>query len=260
MTPRRSGVPLLLALLAVLLVPPAQASGGAAGSVVVSQLAARPASAILGMRVIGYSVQGRPIRAWHLGDPKSPVKAVFIATMHGNEAKPARILQDLRDGRRIKGADIWVVPYMNPDGHILGTRKNANGVDLNRNFPVHWVPQVGPYDSGPAPASEPETQAMMSFLTQIRPRFVVSFHQPLHGVDMTNGLKTHPLALRLHRYLDLPRKRFNCDGVCHGTMTQWFNHTFPGAAVTVEYGRYMSWRQKHRTGPRGLLRSVHAWR
>jgi len=231
-----------------------------AHSAVVGGVVARPASAVLEMRVLGLSAQGRPIRAWHLGNPASPVKAVFIATMHGNEAKPARILQDLRDGRRIKGADIWVVPTMNPDGRALGTRKNADGVDLNRNFPVSWIRQYGSYDSGPTPASEPETRAMMAFLTEIHPRFVVSFHQPLYGVDTSNGAKARPLARRLHRYLHLPRKRFTCNNGCHGTMTQWFNRTFAGAAVTVEYGRHLSWRQKHRTGPRGLLRSVHAWR
>jgi predicted deacylase len=257
---RLPGASFLLCLLAAVLVVPAQATAGEPESAAVSHVAARRTSAILETRVIGYSVQGRPIRAWHLGNPASSVKAVFIAAMHGNEPKPSAILRDLRDGRRIKGADIWVVPTMNPDGRILDTRKNADGVDLNRNFPVHWIAQTGPYDSGPAPASEPETQAMMAFLTEIRPRFVVSFHQPLHGVDMTNGRKAHRLALRLHRYLDLPKKRFNCNSGCHGTMTQWFNRTFPGAAVTVEYGRHMTWRQKHCTGPRGLLRAVHAWR
>jgi len=257
---RLSGI-LLVVLLAVAgFVAPARATGGVPGSVVVSHLAARPANAVVEMRVIGYSVEGRPIRAWHLGHPSSPVKAVFISTMHGNEAEPARILQDLRDGHRIRGADIWVIPNMNPDGNALDTRKNAHGVDLNRNFPVHWIRQYGRYDSGPEPMSEPETQAVMQFLTVIHPKFVVSFHQPLYGVDMSNGLKARPLALRLHRYLDLPRKRFTCNDVCHGTMTQWFNHTFPGAAVTVEYGHHMTWRQKHRTGPTGLLRSVGARR
>jgi murein peptide amidase A len=187
------------------------------------------------------------------------VKAVFIATMHGNESQPARILQNLRDHRAISGADIWVVPFMNPDGYHRDTRRNAHGVDLNRNFPVRWIRQYGSYNSGPAPASEPETQAMMAFLAEIRPAYVVSFHQPLRGIDRSYT-KTRTLARRLSRNLDLPRKRFSCNNGCHGTMTQWFNATLPGAAITVEYGAHMSWRQKQVTGPRGLLRTIRATR
>lgn len=220
----------------------------------------RAAGSVLEVRVIGRSVKGRPIKAWHLGDPTSPVKAVFLAAMHGNEAGPSRILRNLRDGRRITGADVWVVPNLNPDGVVRHTRKNARGVDLNRNFPVRWIRQYGNYDSGRGPASEPETRAAMQFLKEIRPKYVVSFHQPLYGVDSSYHGKVRPLSYRLSRYLHLPRKRFTCNSGCHGTMTQWFNRRLPGAAITVEYGHRMSSRQKNVTGPRGLLRSVGATR
>ena len=60
--------------------------------------------------MIGHSVKGRAIRAWHLGDPASPVKAVFIATMHGNEAGPRGSWRACATARRSRGADIWVVP------------------------------------------------------------------------------------------------------------------------------------------------------
>jgi predicted deacylase len=245
----------LLALTTVLVVPSSAQAGGTA-----TVTAPRAADGtILGKRVIGHSVKGRPIRAWHLGDPASPVKAVFIATMHGNEGQPARILKDLRDRAPIAGADIWVVPRMNPDGHARHSRRNARGVDLNRNFPVRWIRQYGATNSGRRPASEPETRAVMRFLAEVRPTYVVSFHQPLYGVD-TSYSKTRALGRRLARNLRLPRKVFNCNGGCHGTMTQWYNRRFPGAAITVEYGHRMTWRQKHVTGPRGLLASVGASR
>jgi predicted deacylase len=253
---RVPGLLLLLALAAALVAPPAQAGSPTASP---RSPAARGANAVLEVRVIGHSVAGRPIRAWHLGDPASPVKAVFIGAIHGDEAQPSRILQNLRDGRVISGADIWVVPFMNPDGVHRHSRRNAHGVDLNRNFPVHWIRQGGSYYSGPRPASEPETQAIMEFLSQVRPRYVVSFHQPLYGVDNSYS-KTRALGRRLAHFLHLPRKRFTCNNGCHGTMTQWFNRELPGAAITVEYGRHLSHRQKYRTGPRGLLRSVGATR
>ena len=101
--------------------------------------------------------------AWHLGESNRP-KVVLIAGMHGNEPAPTAILRTLRDGRSVHGLDLWVVPAYNPDGLARGTRRNARGVDLNRNYPYHWAPLGGSYYSGPKPASEPETRAMMRFL------------------------------------------------------------------------------------------------
>lgn len=241
---------LLLAALVPLESHPAAAAGsGTAGD----------GNRILAVRVIGYSVKGRPIRAYRIGERSAPIKAVFIAAMHGNEAGPMRILSNLRDGGPIAGADIWVILTMNPDGVARHNRYNAHGVDLNRNFPTHWVRMTGPYNSGPRPASEPETRSVMRFLGKIRPRFVVSFHQPLYGVD-TSYRKTHNLAIRLSEGLHLPRKVFNCTYGCTGTMTEWFNRHQTGAAITVEYGYTVSDRQANVTGPAGLLAAVFARR
>jgi len=253
---RLSAVLLLLSAVTTALVVPA---GEAGAGVVAPSTTRTAATAAFEVRVIGHSAKGRPITAWHLGDPASPVKAVFIAAMHGNEAAPARILQNLRDGAPITGADVWVVPYLNPDGFHRHTRKNARGVDLNRNFPVRWIRQYGTYNSGRRPASEPETRAAMAFLRQVRPTYVVSFHQPLFGVD-NSYWKTRDLGLRLSQQLALPQKRFTCNHGCHGTMTQWFNRRLPGAAITVEYGRRMTWSQKYVAGPAGLLAAVGATR
>jgi predicted deacylase len=259
--PRFSGIPGLVSVLVSMLAAAAFASGPAQAGATPAATPASPAraSAALEMRVIGHSVKRRPIRAWHLGDAASPVKAVFIATMHGNEAQPRRILESLRDGALISGADIWVVPVMNPDGFHRHTRKNARGVDLNRNFPVRWIRQHGAYNSGRRPASEPETRAMMRFLRAVRPTYVVSFHQPLYGVD-NSYWKTRALGQRLSEDLGLPQKRFTCNHGCHGTMTQWFNKRLPGAAITVEYGHRMTWDQRYVSGPTGLLASVGASR
>ncbi len=241
---------------AVLLALPGVLLTGA--SPVVSE-AASARSAVTEVRTIGKSVQGRNIVAWRLGDPKSTRKVVVLAAMHGNELGPSRILYNLRDGRPIVGADIWVVPQYNRDGAARRTRQNAHGVDLNRNYPRNWKRLTGTYNSGPRPASEPETKAVMAFLRAVRPAYVISFHQPLRGVGRA-GPKGTAFVRRLHRGLRLPVKSFNCTGVCHGTMTEWFNASFPGVAVTVEYGRGVSRKQATRTGPNGLLRAVGARR
>ena len=246
---RRASTGVLLPLLVVLA---ALAPSGATATA-----PARPA--VVEVRTIGHTVQGRPILAWRLGQPTSSRKVVVLAAMHGNETGPSRILANLRDGRRITGADLWVVPQYNPDGIARGTRQNARGVDLNRNYPRSWRRTGGNYSSGTAPASEPETRAVMAFLRTVRPSYVVSFHQPLTGVGRA-GAKGRPLVRRLHRGLGLPVRSFNCTGVCRGTMTEWFNASFPGVAVTVEYGAALSRSQAARSGPTGLLRAIGARR
>jgi murein tripeptide amidase MpaA len=209
-------------------------------------------------RLIGRSVRGRPIYAWRVGRPANDDKAVIISTMHGDERQTRQILQSLMEGREIRGIDMWLVPTYNPDGYARGTRKNARGVDLNRNYPYRWADLDGRYESGRRARSEPETRAVMRFLSDIRPTWVVSFHQPLHGVD--TDTKRPGFARRLASELNLPRKAFTCGGVCHGTMTMWFNHNFAGTAITVEYGARPPRERMRVHAPRQLLRALYARR
>lgn len=75
------------------------------------------------------------------------------------------------------------IPEANPDGLADGTRELADGVDPNRNWPTaDWSPDsFGPdgylsSGGGPAPLSEPETQALAAFVVQSRPAAIVSYH------------------------------------------------------------------------------------
>jgi protein MpaA len=210
-------------------------------------------SAVVQTRRLGTSVKGRPIYAYRVGDPDAKVTAVAMSTFHGNEPATRQILRSIRDGRKVRGIDLWLIPTINPDGLARHTRKNARGVDLNRNFPWRWADLDGTYESGRGPASEPETRALMRVFEAVRPRFVVSFHQPLNGVD-TSVRSVRRFALRLARGLELPRKRLVCGGVCHGTFTQWYNHRIEGKAVTVEYGDRPSRHRMRVRAPRQLVR------
>ncbi len=233
----------------------------AAGLSVPTSGVAAPASedrpAVVEARTIGRSVMGRPIRAWRLGEPGKR-RIVLVSTMHGNEPHTRAILETLRDGRAVRGVDLWVIPTYNPDGLVRGTRRNARGVDLTRNFPYDWADLDGSYESGPRPASEPETRAVMAFLKEVDPRRVISFHQPLNGVD--TDTKDAGFARRLARALRLPRTSLDCGGLCHGTMTGWFNHRFAGAALTVEYGARPARRRMVVEAPRQLLGVLGAHR
>jgi len=211
--------------------------------------AKRPA--VVEVRVIGHSVKGRPIYAYRLGQPGRP-KVLLMSTIHGNERAIRQITLALRDGAPIRGIDLWVIPTANPDGFARDTRKNAHGVDLNRNFPADWVHITGHYASGPKAASEPETRALMRFLRTVRPGRIVSFHQPLHAVDTAH--KNKRFSRRLARALHLPLHTVTCGGGCHGTMTSWYNQRFAGTAVTVEYGAHPSRHRMRVEAPRQLLR------
>jgi murein peptide amidase A len=122
--------------------------------------------------VVGRSVQGRPIVATRYGDATSDRTVLVVGVIHGDERAGLRIVRALR--RRaptLEGAQLWVIPTVNPDGLRAHTRKNAHGVDLNRNYPYRWrddVPHSNGYYPGPRPASEPETRAVIAFAEKIR--------------------------------------------------------------------------------------------
>jgi predicted deacylase len=254
---RRSRVSAALLGLLALAVPLLLPLGGAPSSAATGATTAAAPDAVIGTRVLGTTRGERTIRAYHLGEPGT-TKVVLISTMHGNEGATRFILRSLVEGKPVHGIDLWVVPVYNPDGLAAGTRKNGRGVDLNRNYPYRWVDLDGNYESGRRAASERETRAMMTFLRDVRPRWLLSFHQPLRGVD--TDTKRPKFARRVARVLDLPRKTLDCGGVCHGTMTGWYNHKFAGTALTVEYGLHPSRKMMRVLAPRRVLKVFGAWR
>lgn len=186
-------------------------------------------------RVIGRSDMGAPIQAYLVGNPEATNRIVVLGQMHGDEPAGRRVVSVLRGLTPPPDTAMWLVPTMNPDGHARGTRTNARGVDLNRNFPTQWNEQgAGTRQwSGPRAASEPETQAVMEFLREVQPTAMLSFHQPLGVVDIT-----HPPARKagrlLARWMDLPARPVGCSGPCPGTLTEWVTEELNAIALTVE--------------------------
>ena len=151
-------------------------------------LAAAVAAAPVGRRatkLLGRSVQGRPIRAVQVGDPHgTPV--LVVGSIHGTEPggiPVARALERLDP----RGLDLWIVPTLNPDGLAADTRGNAHGVDLNRNFPWRWERLGGVYASGPRPLSERETRIAVTLIRRLRPHVTIWFHQHLDLVWAAGG-------------------------------------------------------------------------
>ena len=101
------------------------------------------------------------------------------------------ILERLATAPVPAGVDLWLIESMNPDGQAAQQRWNADAVDLNRNFPYQWGPIGEPGDpeyAGTGPASEPETQAIVDFVTRIRPVLGLWYHQDLYRLSPGDGL------------------------------------------------------------------------
>ncbi len=140
--------------------------------------------------VLGYSVRHRPIIAIELGDPDSPRRALVVGAIHGSEPAGIAVAVMLARGSPPAQADLWIVPDLNPDGVAAGTRQDARGVDLNRNFPWRWRP-LGPpgslFYAGPRPLSEPESRVAARLIARIRPGLAIWYHQALNVVDDSQG-------------------------------------------------------------------------
>ena len=143
----------------------------------------------LAVQTIGVSKQGRPIVAERFGTPDGR-RVLVIGVIHGNEDAGVAIIEELRTQAVPEGVDLWLVESMNPDGQFAQVRQNANGVDLNRNFPHDWGPIGDLGDSqyaGPSAASEPETQTMVSFIEALRPDIAIWYHQDANLVIPSTG-------------------------------------------------------------------------
>jgi murein peptide amidase A len=138
-------------------------------------------------QIIGYSVKGKPIVAYFYGSGNTTI--LFNGGMHGSEPSGTYILQDFvtqLDNEAYKippNKQIVVVPNTNPDGIAANSRFNANGVNIDRNFPESdWKKDIvtaggaKPGGGGPAPSSEPETRALANLTANLKPRLTVSYH------------------------------------------------------------------------------------
>ncbi len=137
---------------------------------------------MLRTHVLGTSVRGRPIRAYELDNP-APV-ILIIGCVHGDEPQSAFAAEALVELLQTSVGEmmdehVFVVTCLNPDGLELATRKNANGVDLNRNFPTANWRRGDPQDmfyGGSMAGSEPETQVVLDLIRRQQPRRILVIH------------------------------------------------------------------------------------
>jgi hypothetical protein len=146
---------------------------------------------------IGTSINGRLILALKISDnagtDEDEPEVFYSSTMHGDETGGFILMLRLSDyllknyniDTRVKNLvdnlEIWINPLANPDGTYTSgntitspVRENANGIDLNRNFPDPFQPLE---------IQEKENRDMINFMQNRK--FVISanFHS---GAEVVN--------------------------------------------------------------------------
>ena len=201
---------------------------------------------------IGTSVDGRPIIAYQFGN--GPSMVLFIAAMEGNEQNPANLLQqwipdvDANPDRIPSYRTLVIIPQINPDGYAADTRLNADGIDLNRNFPANnWseqvteptAPDVWTNDGGPYPLSEPESQAIATYTENNQPTLTLTMHS--HGGiveanDAGDSITLGAEYAKLAHYEAIPTYAIGSffDYTTTGAYEDWLNDKLNLPALEVE--------------------------
>ena len=122
-------------------------------AVIAAALLAAPA------QQLGRSYDGTPIEAVHV-QGEGP-RVLVVGCIHGDECEGIEVTRLLERSRG--SVDLWLVHQLNPDGLARGTRGNAHGVDLNRDFLA---------------ATQRETRIARRLILRLRPHVTIWFHQP----------------------------------------------------------------------------------
>ncbi|MBQ3999484.1 MAG: hypothetical protein II643_00635 [Oscillospiraceae bacterium] len=154
----------------------------------------------------------------------------------------------------------YIVPQVNPDGVNIAQhgfrastlpvwkydaqgadypyqyKANANGVDLNRNFPYHWDPKLENgimwparrYYCGPEAASEPETRMIIDIMRNIPAEAFIDIHkfgETLNWIDSdaTEEYRSRYSALAKRMAKDSGFEDLGCERVKFGGYAMNYN-------------------------------------
>lgn len=138
------------------------------------------------------SAQGREIKLLEAESSSKSKTVLMIGVFHGDEPQGEYLLEKFIETRKTPCKNrVLIIPCLNPDGKILNTRQNSNGVDLNRNFPTknRKMLEDKHYYCGETPASEVETRFMIDVLEKYKPDFILSLHAPYRVVNYDGDAK-----------------------------------------------------------------------
>ena len=132
---------------------------------------------------------------------KGQGKILVIGVFHGEEPQGKFLIDAYLKNHE---SNLLFIPCLNPDGMAENKRTNANGVDLNRNYPTkNWeLTEKDQYFGGETPASEIETQFMVDVLEKYKPKAIVALHAPYKIVNYDGPAKN--LAQKISEIIKYP--------------------------------------------------------
>lgn len=139
--------------------------------------------------VVGESAEGRPLRTISFGH--GPVSVLLWSQMHGDESTATMALADLyslvaeKPNNRVvrtilDGLTVHTLPMLNPDGAQRFQRRNAQGIDINRDARA---------------LATPEARVLKSVRDQLEP--VVGFNLHDQGIGTRVGSTDRGAAIAL---------------------------------------------------------------
>lgn len=204
--------------------------------------------------VIGNSIENRPQEVFRFG--KGPTHKLIVAGIHGGSewntvALADQLIAYLNDHPEHipTGTTLYILRDLNPDGTArdkgVDGRVNANGVDLNRNWPYNWKedwPRDGcwiwrPVTGGAYGGSEPEVENLTVFIDQIKPVALISYHSAALGI-FPGGRPDFPPSIRLAEAIaavsDYPYPPLDTGCDYTGNLTDWAANTRGIPSVDIE--------------------------
>ena len=137
---------------------------------------------------IGKSVRGRDLWVVKISDnvnaDETEPEFKYISSMHGDEITgrelttflieeiAAKYGSDQELTELVNNTEIFIMPSMNPDGSAMKQRGNANGIDLNRNFPDI----ISDTNGASMAKRQIENQAVMNFQASRHFALSANFH------------------------------------------------------------------------------------
>ena len=108
---------------------------------------------------------------------------LVIGVFHGDEPQGKFLIEQyLKENNDTR---LLFIPCLNPDGMAQNTRTNANGVDLNRNFPTqNWeLTEKNEFFGGESAGSEIETGFITEIIEIYNPELILTLHAPFKVVN-----------------------------------------------------------------------------